>query len=475
MLLHYPRLWITKIYYLFYWVLLSNIFFTIIVFIFPVKPNNIDDFWSIEIAIFCIEVLCLIIWLVRQSLYNIEKQYGNTRIIKSWVEITTYMICIFLIFSTSMVFPFTFKYAMLREVSEIDLAIDIVVFAFLFNDEVKKDIQDIILTDTDRALKKIELSRENPLVIYKKYLETKEFEERKKRIEQDKISNSFKFPDHELSSIQHQYLEKALDSKTLVLLSIIQPEALIDLEKIINKENKSEEIIENSILSTFYKLIEKEEYQKIINTINKYTSLDNGITYDEYNDTYEDIYEQDPNYASYAISQIIKSLNLEEINHLYHWNDPEKLVTFGNYELNSLFIFHLIFIHFAAILFLFKHIYFKDFLVSFIILIATICVLIIFSSSLFISGRIFHGFMILLAIFLIAQLISVDRVEKRSLFKTINLISLLITIVIITFVILINLGEDKLNDWWFIASFAYFPFVPLIKRGLLKLLSVPKE
>ena len=83
--------------------------------------------------------------------------------------------------------------------------------------------------------------------------------------------------------------------------------------------------------------------------------------------------------------------------------------------------------------------------------------------------------MILLAIFLIAQLISVDRVEKRSLFKTINLISLLITIVIITFVILINLGEDKLNDWWFIASFAYFPVVPLSKRGLLKLLSVPKE
>lgn len=483
LLLHYPRLWITKIYYLFYWALLSNVILTLIIFVFPIKPHHIDDFWNIELGIFCIEILCLIIWLIQQSFFNIEKQYGNTSIVKSWLEISTYMICIFLILSTSLFFPFTVKNVTLKEVPEIDLALDRVVIDVIYYNHLYQSIRiSTIIEENFNNISENKLSEEkNTFSILNRYLKTKKFQELKIEIEEDKRKKSnFKFPDVEYSNIRHQYLEQALNSKELALLSLSNKRTLVHLEEIMNKENFSKDIIEKSIISRLYKSIESQQDQEIIDLINKFSSA--NITKV---DIGTELYNK-------AVRNAYRNSSL--LHHFYYWNNFEYLFPFYDwqYQLNGVFNYSIIFIHFSIFLLLFKHIDDDIFVLSLlllsIILLLMIFILIAIASlvtgdykiSIFLSY-----FMTLLLFFLLYQSIDMSKLNKHSIINIINIIAFPITIVILVFVIIDSQliheqysYKDLNHDfqyWWIFASFAYLPFVPLLKRVLLKLLSVPKQ
>ncbi len=116
-LLNYPKLWILKLHRICYHTLIINlllvsIIFVSIVFIYLIKLppiSNLIPYILIPIIFIGIFIYCLeyfIYWFFGQFCYSIEKQFGNIDPIKGWLEILSYMACIFLIISQLMILPF---------------------------------------------------------------------------------------------------------------------------------------------------------------------------------------------------------------------------------------------------------------------------------------------------------------------------------------------------------------------------------
>lgn len=106
MLLNYPRIWISKIHYVFYYGVWANVILNFLVFIFFSESSQshlIDEFISFIIFIvMLIEVGAFFYWFLKQCLFNIEKEYGNFHFTDGIVEIVIYTICTLIIISSSL-------------------------------------------------------------------------------------------------------------------------------------------------------------------------------------------------------------------------------------------------------------------------------------------------------------------------------------------------------------------------------------
>lgn len=110
LLLNHPRWWATKFHYVIFYGILANIFFTLAIFAF-IKPNQLLDLVPLLILIiFFPEIGIFIYWLYSQSLFNVEQEYGKTHYTIGIMEVIIYTICVFIIFSPSIIMFITANY-----------------------------------------------------------------------------------------------------------------------------------------------------------------------------------------------------------------------------------------------------------------------------------------------------------------------------------------------------------------------------
>lgn len=101
LLLNHPRYWVTRIHYVAYYGLLANIALNLFILIF-LQSQHIDEFlWYVVIFVIFAEAGVFIFWLIKQSLYNPEKEYGHARYKIALVEVLVYVLCGIIIASTS--------------------------------------------------------------------------------------------------------------------------------------------------------------------------------------------------------------------------------------------------------------------------------------------------------------------------------------------------------------------------------------
>ncbi|MDJ0728780.1 MAG: hypothetical protein QNJ33_02195 [Crocosphaera sp.] len=107
LLLNYPRIWVTKIHYVFYYGLLANIILNSLVRLL-IQPHQIDEFIRFIIVIVMLaELVAFVYWFSRQCLFNIEQEYGNTNWINEFLEIIIYTICTLIITLCSLTMTWT--------------------------------------------------------------------------------------------------------------------------------------------------------------------------------------------------------------------------------------------------------------------------------------------------------------------------------------------------------------------------------
>lgn len=125
LLLNHPKLWPLKLQYICYYTLLANVLISFIVFGFiPIFP--IYDILKYLIpGLVILSIVLVYYWWHRQSLFNIEKQYSNTHKSNGFLEILSYSVCIFLMFSLSLVFYFSMELKVAILVPQTELSIDL--------------------------------------------------------------------------------------------------------------------------------------------------------------------------------------------------------------------------------------------------------------------------------------------------------------------------------------------------------------
>lgn len=107
LLLNYPRIWVTKIHYVFYYGLLANIILNSLVRLL-IQPHQIDEFIRFIIVIVMLaELVAFVYWFRRQCLFNLEQEYGETNWINEFLEIIIYTICTLIIISCSVTMTWT--------------------------------------------------------------------------------------------------------------------------------------------------------------------------------------------------------------------------------------------------------------------------------------------------------------------------------------------------------------------------------
>jgi hypothetical protein len=109
LMIHYPRLWASKIFYVLFYGIAGNILVAIFVLTlsqpqviqrrsgrFTTTSNILT--WSV----FVIEMFIFAYWFYKQSHFNVEENYGQTHYAIGIFEILIYSICIFIITSSSL-------------------------------------------------------------------------------------------------------------------------------------------------------------------------------------------------------------------------------------------------------------------------------------------------------------------------------------------------------------------------------------
>lgn len=110
LLLNYPRIWITKIHYIFYYGLLANMILNLLVFLF-IQSHQIHEFIRfIIVLVIIIEVILYIVWYNLQFLFSVEQEYGNINYFSIFSEIIIYTICTLIIISCSLTMTATAIY-----------------------------------------------------------------------------------------------------------------------------------------------------------------------------------------------------------------------------------------------------------------------------------------------------------------------------------------------------------------------------
>lgn len=102
LLLNYPRVWSSRIHYVTYYGIFANLILNILVLLL-LQPDQIDEFIRIIIVIVMVaEAGMFIFWMVKQSEFNLEQDYGNINLIGGVIEIVLYSVCILIIISSSL-------------------------------------------------------------------------------------------------------------------------------------------------------------------------------------------------------------------------------------------------------------------------------------------------------------------------------------------------------------------------------------
>jgi hypothetical protein len=107
LLLNQPVIWGSKVHYVMYYGLLANLL-VVFVSVLAIGPKQIDEFInSFTLLLIILEVPAFFFWMFRQSIFDVDKQHGQTTEFykRSILETLVYALCCCLIFSPSVIAP----------------------------------------------------------------------------------------------------------------------------------------------------------------------------------------------------------------------------------------------------------------------------------------------------------------------------------------------------------------------------------
>ncbi|HEY1037965.1 MAG TPA: hypothetical protein VGF30_01090 [Bacteroidia bacterium] len=103
-----PILWVSKIHYVAYYSLLLWIFTSLIALIIPINLTDMVGNGIYYTLFTIISIVLLCVWLYRNSLFNIESEYGNRKKTDEYKIFFINFLCVFMLFSFA--YPFSFIY-----------------------------------------------------------------------------------------------------------------------------------------------------------------------------------------------------------------------------------------------------------------------------------------------------------------------------------------------------------------------------
>ncbi|MGK7940361.1 MAG: hypothetical protein AB4062_09475 [Crocosphaera sp.] len=111
LLLNFPRIWVTKIHYVFFYSLLANVALNLLV-LFSINghPKDIIFVDSIIVITMICEFIFYRYWFEQQYSFNLEKEYANIKSTDSFLDIILCIICTLIIISSSWTMTVTAMY-----------------------------------------------------------------------------------------------------------------------------------------------------------------------------------------------------------------------------------------------------------------------------------------------------------------------------------------------------------------------------
>jgi hypothetical protein len=454
-LLYRPRLWVLKLHYVFYYVVLVNLLIIFLVIIYPIKPYHISVLSQINIGVLpFVETSALIYWWSKQYLFDDVQQSGKVSKKFGLWEILGYSAGVILIASVIIVFNYSIAFKMTHiVVHQNQLKIDLLIL----------DSIDRIKININSRKDKNETTDINTYLEAFKYTADKEPTESICNKEYDKLLNK--------NNNVENIIKEKISCKNVIFLDL--EEGLFDsvdslevFHKLIYEDSKNNQtIIENiSILAKLIESIQKNDQgakKAIQSIINRYS----GINY----------------YSGYPISFLI-NLSIDKAYLIYNYYSDLLSLCFAIYFICNLVV---------LLIFLFNNIYFTDCILGLSYVVA-IGFLYLYIASFLSSYSSLHSlkqeiilsiFFFSFTLFITYNALSNKNTNRYSQFKTLNLIALpfavvmfaIIIVVILSYYNFIEKDSRSVIKYYMIATLAYIPLIPYLKNQLINQLFLPKD
>ncbi|MBW4614568.1 MAG: hypothetical protein KME21_15090 [Desmonostoc vinosum HA7617-LM4] len=444
LLLNQPRLWVFKLHYVAYYALLANLLIIFLVIIYPIKPDHVFIFSQINfIFLPAVGITAFYYWWIQQYLYDVKKQYNKIPKKYGFLEILGYATCIVLIASGAITFNLSMSCKMMQVVATHNqLNIDLLVL-----ESTADKYRDKVTLDT-----------------YIEALKSKVNEQ----IRSDNCSIKY-----ERLSIPKNTVDKIIrgivECKHLNFLGLLRPSRRIAFF--------------NAIIANKNYQLAREDLSDLVELVESITKGDENakkaITKMIKRYTQTDIYEQENR------QKPIRDLLYMSTDNAYKIND------FYLLKSSLLFSIYIICNLGSLLLFLVKNTFFNVcFFGFFYITIAMILCLFITAFLSYLSvfsikpEIIFSILCLIFILFIMYQLLSTKQTEKYSLFKVMNLVALPFAVIICVmmlpyvFIDSYKISENSFtfaDKYFIIASLAYLPLIPYLKRELMNQLYLPKD
>ncbi|MDZ7970463.1 MAG: hypothetical protein RM368_36995 [Nostoc sp. DedSLP03] len=448
-LLYRPRLWVLKLHYVFYYVVLANLLIICLVSIYPLKPYHISVLWQINSGVLFIVVIpALFYWCLKQYLFNdifdAVQKFGKVSKNFGLLEILGYSVGVILIASVVIIFNYSIAFKMTYiVVPQNKLNIDLLILNSIENINSQNNSK-YRTTDINTYLEAFKYKPEKEAT---KNICNKEYN--KLLATNDNIKN---------------ILKEKLSCQNVIFLDL--KEGLVDSIEVFHKliDNKNNKLITRNI-STLANLIEsiqkndQETTKAIQSIINRYS----GMSFP----------------SSYSISFLI-NLSLDNADLIYDYYSDMLTVLFAIYLICNLVI---------LLIFLFNNIYLTDCVsgILYIVAIGFSCLYIAsFLSSYSLLRSLKQEIILSILFFAFALFITYHALSNKkaniySQFKTLNLIALpftavMFTVTIVTILSYYNFIEKdsiSVRKYYVIASLAYIPLIPYLKKQLINQLFLP--
>jgi hypothetical protein len=125
LLINAPILWQSRIHFVFFAVLATNLIFAFLSWLMPVGLTDDHDINSWIWTFFVVAITYLIIWFIHTGRFNLFKQYGKRPLGDEYINFLLNFICVTLIASTIFSFPFFYQLKIKNLVSDKELARDV--------------------------------------------------------------------------------------------------------------------------------------------------------------------------------------------------------------------------------------------------------------------------------------------------------------------------------------------------------------
>src|ERR1700741_1875919 len=125
LLLNNPLIWISKLHYVFYFTLILWIITALVAFLIPLSLTDLVETGLYYTFFTIIAVIFLSVWIYKNAIFNIERNYRNRNIADEYKIFFIYFLCVFLFFSFSYPFTYIYNYRIAHAVSDEELVSDL--------------------------------------------------------------------------------------------------------------------------------------------------------------------------------------------------------------------------------------------------------------------------------------------------------------------------------------------------------------